>query len=109
MDTILQGMSKVTCYLDDILITGATESEHLSNLEEVLRRLREHGVHLRREKCRFMQNSVEYLGHRIDREGLHATDGILRAIAEAPSPQNVQELRSFRTITDALFHHSFIH
>ena len=34
MDTILQGMSKVTCYLDDILITGATESEHLSNLEE---------------------------------------------------------------------------
>ena len=95
MDTILQGMSKVTCYLDDILITGATESEHLNNLEEVLRRLREHGVHLRREKCRFMQSSVEYLGHRIDREGLQTTDGKLRAIAEAPSPQNVQELRTF--------------
>ena len=46
MDTILQGMSKVTCYLNDTLITDITESEHLSNLEEVLRRLQEHGVHL---------------------------------------------------------------
>ena len=36
MDTILQGASGVMCYIDDILVTGATEEEHLRNLEEAL-------------------------------------------------------------------------
>ena len=95
MDQILQGMDHVTCYLDDILITGATEREHLANLTEVLRRLSQHGVRLRQEKCRFWQNSVEYLGHLIDAKGLHTTDSKLRAITEAPPPTCVQELRAF--------------
>ena len=43
MDQILQGMEHVTCYIDDVLITGVSEEEHLQNLTEVLRRLREHG------------------------------------------------------------------
>ena len=42
-----------------------------------------------------MQTSVEYLGHRIDAEGLHTTDSKLTAITQAPTPRNVQELRSF--------------
>uniref|UniRef100_A0A8C6WZ84 ribonuclease H n=1 Tax=Neogobius melanostomus TaxID=47308 RepID=A0A8C6WZ84_9GOBI len=33
MDTLLQGIPQVAVYLDDLLITGATEVEHLSNLE----------------------------------------------------------------------------
>ena len=39
--------------------------------------------------------SVEYLGHRIDAEGLHAMPSKLQAIVQAPAPKNVQELRSF--------------
>ena len=95
MDQILQGMNHVTCYLDDILITGSTIDEHLSNLTEVLRRLKEHGVRLKREKCQFLRDSVEYLGHLIDADGLHTTDSKLKAINEAPSPTNTQELRAF--------------
>ena len=51
MDTILYGILHVLCYIDDILITGSTEKKHLSNLEEVLRRLEHHGVELKAEKC----------------------------------------------------------
>ena len=65
MDTILQGLSHVICYLDDILITGATHEEHLMNLAEVLSRLSNHGLRLKQEKCSFMQDSIEYLGHHI--------------------------------------------
>ena len=38
MDMILQGMPSVICYIDDILITEKTETEHryLENLEAVL-------------------------------------------------------------------------
>jgi len=43
MDTILQGMDHVICYLDDILVTGRNDAEHLHTLEEVLKRLQRHG------------------------------------------------------------------
>ena len=38
---------------------------------------------------------MEYLGHRIDAQGLHPTSDKLLAIKDAPSPRNVTELRSF--------------
>ena len=50
MDSILQGMSHVICYIDDILVTGATADEHDGNLDGVLRWLQEHGVRLKQEK-----------------------------------------------------------
>lgn len=95
MDTILQGIPNVICYIDDILVTGSNDEEHLKNLAEVLDRLEKHGVRIKKTKCRFMQESVEFLGHRIDAEGLHATQEKLESIVEAPEPNNVQELRSF--------------
>ena len=95
MDMLLQGMDGVICYLDDILITGKTEAEHLSNLRQVLQKFKDHGVRARKEKCAFMKTSVQYLGHVIDGDGLHATDAKLEAIVDAPAPRNVAELRSF--------------
>ena len=44
MDSILQGLPFVICYLDDILVSGRTTEEHLANLEEVFRRLKHHGI-----------------------------------------------------------------
>ena len=95
MDTILQGIDGVACYIDDIIITGKTTEEHLERLEEVLRRLLRHGIHVKKSKCRFLQPSVIFLGYRIDAEGIHPTQEKLKAIVEAPAPKNVQELRSF--------------
>lgn len=54
-----------------ILLTGETEKEHLQNLEEVLARLKTFGLRGRMSKCQFLQNSVEYLGHRIDKDGIY--------------------------------------
>ena len=42
-----------------------------------------------------MKDSVQYLGQRIDAQGLHATDDKIKAIVDAPIPKNVQELRFF--------------
>ena len=95
MDTILQGVQGTACYIDDIIVTGKTPEEHLQHLEEVLKRLLSHGVRVNRSKCRFLQSSVSFLGHRIDAEGIHPLEEKLAAIIQAPAPQNVQELRSF--------------
>ncbi len=44
MDKILHSLHHVVWYVDDILVTVATDEEHLSNLDEVLRRLEKHGL-----------------------------------------------------------------
>ena len=93
MDTILQGLQRVIfIVMYNILVTGATESEHLHNLEKVLQHLQ---GQVNKAKCSFMHTEVQYLGHRIDAEGIHPTDSKLQAIQQAPAPKNLQELRSF--------------
>ena len=69
--------------------------EHLMNLSEVLQRLQNHGERLKLEKCCFMEDSVEYFGHRVDSKGLHTTDSKLKTIFDAPPPRNAQELQAF--------------
>ncbi|KAL5517154.1 hypothetical protein EMCRGX_G002638 [Ephydatia muelleri] len=95
MDTMLQGIPNVVCYLDDILVTGATIEAHLDNLEAVLHWLQQHGVRMNKEKSVFLAKKVTYLGHVIDAEGLHKSPTLTEAIVQAPPPQNTQELRSF--------------
>ena len=95
MDIILQGMKHVMCYIDDILVTGSTEKEHFTQLEEVLKRLQHHGLKVKKDKCALFQDSVQYLGHKIDASGIHTTDSKVEAVKNAPAPKNVQELRSF--------------
>ena len=95
MENILQGLPQVCIYIDDILITGRTEEEHLHNLGKVLERLNKAGLRLKKSKCEFMLPQVDYLGHTISAEGLKPTKEKVRAILEAPTPSNVSQLKSF--------------
>ena len=54
MDNLLQVIQRVVTYLDDILITGVTEEEHLKSLEEVLERLAKVGLRVKKHKCSFL-------------------------------------------------------
>ena len=95
MDNLLQGLRHVVVYINDILITGESDEEHLAMLHEVLSRLEKAGVRLKRKKCVFMTPEVDYLGHRINRDGLHPMDDRVQAITNLPPPVNVSKLRAF--------------
>ena len=95
IESLLQGIPYVCAYLDDILVTGPTDKDHLRTLNEVLSRLDKAGVRLKRKKCAFFQPSVEYLGHIISASGLQPTDKKVKALKEAPVPRNVSQLKSF--------------
>ena len=95
MDTILQGLPHVQCYIDDIIITGSSEEEHLHNLEEVLKRFSHYGIRVKEDKCAFFKDKVVYLDHEISSEGLHTAPKKAEAIEAVPTPSNVQQLRSF--------------
>ncbi len=95
MENLLRGCKNVAIYIDDILITGPTQEEHLKTLEKVLSILDEANVRLNYDKCQFLRSQVEYLGYVIDEHGLHPTEKKIQAIKEAPTPTNITELRAF--------------
>jgi len=95
MEALLRGVPKVVVYLDDILIAGSSEEEHMVVLEQVLDRLQRAGLRLQQKKCEFFVTEVVYLGHKINAEGLHPLIEKVEAIVAAPAPQNVGELKSY--------------
>ena len=95
MDQLINGLRGVRCYMDDSNITGKSTEEHLNHLSRVLEQLQDKGFRLKKDKCHFLQSSVEYLGHVIDTNGLHTTPTKQQAITEARAPTNTSELCSF--------------
>ena len=95
IESVLQGIDGVVIYLGDILITGPTEKDHLKSLEEVLKRLDKAGLRVKMKKCKFMKPEVDYLGHKIDKTGLHPLPNKVQAIQDAATPLSVHELKSY--------------
>ena len=95
MDTLLKGIPNCMAYLDDILVTGKTEQDHLNTLNRVLDVLSKAGLRLRKSKCTFMADDVAYLGFRVDSKGLSVLPEKTRAVLDAPTPRNREELQSF--------------
>ena len=60
----------------------------------VLQRLQEVGIKLKSDKCSFMLQEVEYLGHKISEKGLQPTTKKVQAIVDAPQLKNVTQLKS---------------
>lgn len=81
--------------VDDILVSRANDNDHLRNLDEVLKRLAEARLQFKKGKGVFMESQVTYLGHRVSKEGIQPMEDKMDAIANAPPPKNVSELKSY--------------
>ena len=84
METLLQGLDRVSVYLDDILVAGCTLDEDLNCLTEILQHLENSGMQLNKQKCFFLRSSIEYLWHVVDEEGIYPTAEKVKAIKNAP-------------------------
>lgn len=97
MHSILRNENWKQCliYLDDVLIFGRTLEEHNQRLKVVLQRFREAHLKLSPEKCRFLRQEVEYLGHVINEKGISPSLSKVEKIKTWPKPKNPEELRTF--------------
>ncbi|KFD51229.1 hypothetical protein M513_07829 [Trichuris suis] len=66
MVQILAGVEGVAVYIDDIIVTGCDEQQHMKRLHMVLSGLKKAGVRTRTSKCKFLCKSVTYLGQDIE-------------------------------------------
>ena len=53
----------VLVFFDDILVNSVSWQEHLQHLQIVLDILQSHQLYVKREKCQFGQQEVQYLGY----------------------------------------------
>ena len=95
IEQIMADVPGINIILDDMIITGDTDEEHLKNIEHALQKLDEHNLRVNPDKCEFFKEEVEFCGHIVDKDGLHKTEEKIRAIVDCPEITNVQELRSF--------------
>ena len=77
------------------LITAESEQVHLHVLCEPLTHLEQCGVRADLAKRSFAQNSVGYMSHRVNAEGINPTYDKLKAITNIETPGDVNQLRSY--------------
>ena len=95
MSKILSNLEGVVSYFDDIVVFGKDFEECQKRLIALLDRLKAANLHLSREKCQFFKSQINYCGHSITEEGIGKTDKHIRAVAQAPRPKSVDEVRTF--------------
>ena len=89
----------VLVFFDDILIYSKTLKEHLEHLSQVLTILEENKFYANSSKCTFGKEEVDYLGHKISKEGVQVDPSKMKAIMEWPKPDNISKLRVFLGLT----------
>ena len=106
IDQALHGLSCSYAYLDDILVATKDADEHREHLRHVFMRLSDHGIQINPAKCVFGVDSLEFLGHQVDKDGIRPLEEKVQVVRDYPQPTTQRKLRRFLGLIN--FHHRFI-
>nr|GFA80597.1 putative reverse transcriptase domain-containing protein [Tanacetum cinerariifolium] len=82
-------------FIDDILIHSKSKEEHEEHLRIILGLLKKEKLYAKFSKCDFWLDSVQFLGHMIDRKGVRIDPSIIKAIKNWATPTTPTEVRQF--------------
>ena len=82
-------------YLDDVIVFGRTEEEHLERLRVVFERFREFNLKLKPLKCSFFQSEIVYLAHHVSWRGILPSHENVRAMQEFPMSKTYTQVHAF--------------
>jgi hypothetical protein len=82
MDSLFKHLPFVFCYLDDIIIASHTLEEHHEHLRQIFTILQENGLQINPANCLFAAAAVEFLGHRVDQDGVRPLQRHVQAISD---------------------------
>ena len=81
--------------LDDVIVFGHPEEEHLEHLHVVFERLREFNLKLKPSKCSFFQLEIVYLAHHVSQRGILPSRENVRAMQEFLMPKTYTQVHTF--------------
>ena len=85
---------KHPAWLDDIIIvTKGSAEKHEVEIKETTKKLEEAGYRLNPKKCEFFKKEAEWIGHKIDQNGIRPLQDKLEAITKIEVPKNEKELK----------------
>lgn len=101
MNTVLRPCLRksVLVFMDDILVYSPDLESHEKHLREVLSLLRDEKLFVKRSKCSFACDTLEYLGHIVSAQGVATDPRKTQAMLDWPLPTTVTELRGFLGLT----------
>ncbi|GFV86399.1 retrovirus-related Pol polyprotein from transposon 297 [Trichonephila clavipes] len=85
----------VNVYMDDVITSSSSFTQHIEHLREVFRLLQDAGLALNNNKCKFGCDELKYLGFIINKEGIKTDETKVRAIVEMKLPRNSKEVSKF--------------
>lgn len=91
---------KAFLYMDDIIVLGKSEKDHLVNLENIFQICQKFQLKLNPQKCNFFKHEVTFLGHRCTQNGLLPNPLKIEAIKRYPKPENKDQAKSFSALTN---------
>ncbi|GJX28772.1 putative reverse transcriptase domain-containing protein [Tanacetum coccineum] len=85
----------VIVFIDDILIYSRNKVEHEGHLKQILELLKKEELYAKFSKCDFWLSKVQFLGHVIEREGIHVDPAKIESMRDWASPKTLTEIRQF--------------
>ena len=82
-------------FFDDILVYSKTFHDHLEHLRNTFQIISDNGFVLKKSKCSFAIQQVEYLGHVVSARGVEPVPEKVLAVQQWPPPRSVRHLRGF--------------
>ncbi len=82
-------------YLDDLIVVSKDLDSHLQQLSLVFQKFTQTSLKAKLTKCEFLKSRIEFLGHLVDGDGIHAVDSKITAVQKFPTPKSVENVRSF--------------
>ena len=82
-------------YLDDVIVFGHMENEHLEWLCMVFERFCKFNLKLKPLKCLFFQSEIVYLTHHVLQRGILPSRENVRAVQEFPLPETYTQVHMF--------------
>src|ERR1044071_5618287 len=81
-------------YLDDVIIYSPNPRQHVKDVVTVLELIRKAHLQIKERKCKFFEEEIKFLEHKISGKGIETDEEKVKAMKNIAPPTNVKEVQS---------------